>query len=155
MPRQLKYNQAIAKALISNADGIIEAIDKYLAKADDELSDVLADEGYADVEDSVKAINAMQEEIAETLQNQTDDLVEALAAEQDSGWAAAQKKVSEMLDGDDIAEQVQEAAADMFQTEVPKLATVYMQETDGDLVVDVIRQRTKAGLPHGANGWDS
>ena len=35
MPRQLKYNQAIAKALISNADGIIEAIDKYLAKADD------------------------------------------------------------------------------------------------------------------------
>ena len=92
MPRQLKYNQAIAKALISNADGIIEAIDKYLAKADDELSDVLADEGYADAEDSVKVINAMQEEIAETLQNQTDDLVEALAAEQDSGWAAAQKK---------------------------------------------------------------
>ena len=143
MPRQLKYNQAIAKALISNADGIIEAIDKYLAKADDELSDVLADEGYADAEDS---INAMQEEIAETLQNQTDDLVEALAAEQDSGWAAAQKKVSEMLDGDDIAEQVQEAAADMFQTEVPKLATVYMQETDGDLVVDVIRQRTKSWI---------
>lgn len=146
MPRQLKYNQAIAKALISNADGIIEAIDKYLAKADDELSDVLADEGYADAEDSVKVINAMQEEIAETLQNQTDDLVEALAAEQDSGWAAAQKKVSEMLDGDDIAEQVQEAAADMFQTEVPKLATVYMQETDGELVVDVIRQRTKSWI---------
>ena len=146
MPRQLKYNQAIAKALISNADGIIEAIDKYLAKADDELSDVLADEGYADAEDSVRVINAMQEEIAEALQNQTDDLVEALAAEQDSGWAAAQKKVSEMLDGDDIAEQVQEAAADMFQTEVPKLATVYMQETDGDLVVDVIRQRTKSWI---------
>ena len=146
MPKQLKYNQAIAKALISNADGIIEAIDKYLAKADDELSDVLADEGYADAEDSVKVINAMQEEIAETLQNQTDDLVEALAAEQDSGWAAAQKKVSEMLDGDDIADQVQEAAADMFQTEVPKLATVYMQETDGDLVVDVIRQRTKSWI---------
>lgn len=146
MPKQLKYNQAIAKALISNADGIIEAIDKYLAKADDELSDVLADEGYADAEDSVKVINTMQEEIAETLQNQTDGLVEALAAEQDSGWAAAQKKVSEMLDGDDIAEQVQEAAADMFQTEVPKLATVYIQETDGDLVVDVIRQRTKSWI---------
>ncbi len=146
MSRQLKYNQAIAKALISNADGIIEAIDKYLAKADDELSDVLADEGYADVEDSVKAINAMQEEIAETLQNQTDDLVETLAAAQDSDWATAQKKVSEMLDGDDIAEQVQETAADMFQTEVPKLAAVYMQETDGELVVDTIRERTKSWI---------
>ncbi len=146
MPRQLKYYQAIAKALISNADGIIEAIDQYLAKADDELTDVLADEGYAEAEDSVKAINAVQEEIAETLQNQTDDFVEALTAAQDSDWAAAQKKVSEMLDGDDIAEQVQEAAADMFQTEIPKLATVYMQETDGDLVVDVIRQRTKSWI---------
>ena len=146
MPGQLKYYQAIAKALISNADGIIEAIDQYLAKADDELTDVLADEGYAEAEDSVKAINVMQEEIAETLQNQTDDFVEALTAAQDSDWAAAQKKVSEMLDGDDIAEQVQEAAADMFQTEVPKLATVYMQETDGDLVVDVIRQRTKSWI---------
>lgn len=146
MPRQLKYYQAIAKALISNADGIIEALDQYLAKADDELSDTLADEGYADTEDTVKAINAMQEEIAETLQNQTDDFVEALAVAQDSDWAAAQKKVSEMLDGDDIAEQVQETAADMFQTEVPKLATVYMQETDGDLVVDMIRQRTKSWI---------
>lgn len=146
MPRQLNYYQAIAKALISNADGIIEAIDKYIAKADDELSDVLADEGYADAEDSVKVINAMQEEIAETLQNQTDDLVETLAAVQDSNWTAAQKKVTEMLDGDDIAEQVQETAADMFQTEVPKLATVYMQETDGDLVVDIIRQRTKSWI---------
>ncbi len=146
MLRQLKYYQAIAKALISNADGIIEAIDQYLAKADDELTDVLADEGYAEAEDSVKAINAVQEEIAETLQNQTDDFVEALTAAQDSDWAAAQKKVSEMLDGDDIAEQVQEATADMFQTEIPKLATVYMQETDGDLVVDVIRQRTKSWI---------
>lgn len=146
MPRQLKYYQAIAKALISNADGIIDAIDQYLAKADDELSEVLADEGYADAEDSVKAINAVQEEIAESLQNQTDDFVEVLASVQDSDWAAAQKKVSEMLDGDDIAEQVEETAADMFQTEVPKLATVYMQETDGDLVVEVIRQRTKSWI---------
>ncbi len=143
MPRQLKYYQAIAKALISNADGIIEAIDQYLAKADDELSDVLADEGYAEAEDSVKAINVVQEAIAEILQNQTDDFVEALEAAQDSDWEEVQKKVSEMLDGDDIAEQVQETATDMFQTEVLKLATVYMQETDGDLVVDVIRQRTK------------
>ena len=128
MPGQLKYYRVIAKALISNADGIIEAIDQYLAKADDELSDVLADEGYAEAEDSVKTINAVQEEIAEILQNQTDDFVEALEAAQDSDWEVAQKKVSEMLDGDDIAEQVQEAAADMLQTEIPKLATVYMQD---------------------------
>lgn len=146
VPGQLKYYRTIAKALISNADGIIDTIDRYLAKADDELSDVLAGEGYAEAEDSVKTINAVQEEIAEALQNQTDDFVGALEAAQDSDWTAAQKKVSEMLDGDDLAEQVQEAAADMFQIEIPKLATIYMQETDGDLVVDAVRQRTRSWI---------
>lgn len=146
MPEQLKYYQEIAKALISNADGIIDAIDGYLAKADDELSDTLADEGYAEAENTVKEINTVQAEIAETLQNQTDDFAEVLEAAQDSDWPAVQKKVSEMLDGDDIAEQVQETAVDMFRYEIPRLANIYMQETDGELVVDTIRQRTRSWI---------
>lgn len=137
------YYQAIAKALLSNADGIIGAIDQYLAKADDDLADSLTDEGYAEAEDTVDAINAMQDEVAETLQNQTDDFVTALETATGSGWAEAQRAVSEMMDGDDIAEQVEGAAADMLQTQIPKLASVYMQETDGELVVDIIRQRTQ------------
>lgn len=140
------YYQAIAKALLSNADGIIGAIDQYLAKADDDLTDSLADEGYAEAEDTVDAINAMQDEVAETLQNQTDDFVTALETATGSGWAEAQRAVSEMMDGDDIAEQVESAAADMLQTQIPKLATVYMQETDGELVVDIIRQRTQSWI---------
>lgn len=143
VPSQLKYYRAIAKALISNADGIIDAIDQYLAKADENLVDELADEGYAAAEDAVEAINTMQEEVAEALQNQTDDLVAVLEAVSGSEWAEAQRAVSDMLDGDDIAEQVEGAAVDMLQTEVPKLATVYMQETDGELVVASLRNRTQ------------
>ncbi len=146
VPGQSNYYKTVAKALISNAEGILDAIDHYLAKADDELSDVLAGEGYAEAEDSVEVINIMQEEIAETLQGQTEDFVEALEAAQDSGWTDAQESVSEMLAGDDIAGQVQETALVMFQTEVPKLAAVYMQETDGELVVDTIRERTKSWI---------
>lgn len=143
MSEKSNYYQAIAKALLSNADGIIGAIDQYLAKADDDLADSLTDEGYAEVEDTVDAINDMQDEVAETLQNQTDDFVTALETATGSGWAEAQRAVSEMMDGDDIAEQVEGAAADMLQTQIPKLASVYMQETDGELVVDIIRQRTQ------------
>jgi len=146
VPGQPNYYRAVAKALISNAGGIIGAIDQYLAKADEDLADSLTDEGYAEAKDSVEVINAMQEEIAETLQSQTDDFVEALEAAQDSDWTEAQEKVSEMLAGDDIAGQVQEAALAMFQTEIPKLAAVYMQETDGELVVDTIRERTKSWI---------
>ena len=143
MSEKSNYYQAIAKALLSNADGIIGAIDQYLAKADDNLADSLTDEGYAEAEDTVDAINAMQDEVAETLQNQTDDFVTALETATGSGWAEAQRAVSEMMDGDDIAEQVEGAVADMLQTQIPKLASVYMQETDGELVVDIIRQRTQ------------
>ncbi len=146
MSEQSKYYQMLAKAVMSNADGIIAAIDQYLAKADDDLVEALSDEGYAEAEDTVKAINTMQDEVAEILQSQTDDFVAALAAAAGSEWAEAQKTVSEMLDTDDIAEWVEGAATEMFQAEVPKLATVYMLETDGELVVDVIRQRTEGWI---------
>lgn len=146
MSEKSNYYQAIAKALLSNADGIIGAIDRYLAKADEDLADSLADEGYAGAEDTVDAINTMQDDVAETLQNQTDDFVAALETATGSGWPEAQRAVSEMMDGDDIAEQVEGTAADMLQTQIPKLASVYMQETDGGLVVNIIRQRTQSWI---------
>lgn len=146
MSEKSNYYQAIAKALLSNVDGIIGAIDQYLAKADEDLADSLANEGYAEAEDTVDAINTMQDEVAETLQNQTDDFVAILETAVGSGWPEAQRAVSEMMDGDDIAEQVEGTAADMFQTQIPKLATVYMQETDGELVVDIMRQRTQSWI---------
>lgn len=146
MPEQSKYYQMIAKAVISNADGIITAIDQYLAKADDDLADALTDEGYAEAEDTVKAINSLQEEVAEVLQNQTDDFVAALETAAGAEWAEAQETVSGILEKDDIAEWVAGAATEMFQAEVPKLATAYMLETDGELVVDVIRQRTQGWI---------
>ena len=146
MPGKSNYYQAIVKALLSNAGGIIEAIDRYLAKVDEDLVDSLADEGYAEAEDTVDAINAIQEEVAGTLRNQTENLVAVLAAASGSEWSEAKKAVSEMLEEDDIAERVESAAADMLQTQIPKLSTVYMQETDGELVVDTIRQRTESWI---------
>lgn len=43
--------------------------------------------------------------------------------------------VSDMIDEDDIAEQVTEAANAMYELNIPKLATVYIQESDGELVL--------------------
>lgn len=146
MPEPSKYYQMIAKAILSNADGIIDAIDQYLAKADENLADTLTAEGYAEAEDTVETINSMQEEIAEVLQNQTEDFMAAVKDVPDSDWEEARRRVSEMLDGDDIAGQVEGAAADMLRTEVPKLATVYLQESDGGLSIDTIRQRTESWI---------
>ena len=47
-----------------------------------------------------------------------------------------------MLDMDDIAEQVEEAATDMLDVEVPNLAAAYIKETEADMVIDTLRRRT-------------
>lgn len=144
MREQALCYQMIAKAIISNADGILDAIDRYLAKADDGLADTLEEEGFAEAEETVKAINSLQEDVAEALQSQTEAFVAALEDAPEGDWEEVQKNVAGMLEDDDIAERIGEAAAAMFEAEVPKLATVYMKETDGELVVDAIRKRTES-----------
>lgn len=144
MREQALCYQMIAKAIISNADGILDAIDRYLAKADDDLADTLEEEGFAEAEETVKAINSLQEDVAEALQSQTEEFVAALEDAPEGDWEEAQKNVAGMLEDDDIAERIGEAAVAMFEAEVPKLATVYMKETDGELVVEAIRKRTES-----------
>lgn len=141
MADKSKYYQMVAEAIIAHADPIYDAIDRYLAKADEDLEDELKEEGYAEPKDTVSEMNSLEEEIADILHSQTTALVTALKAA-DGDWDAAQENVSDMIDEDDIAEQVTEVANAMYELNIPKLATVYIQESDGELVVDTLRQRT-------------
>lgn len=140
MLEQQPYYKMVARAVISNADGIVRAIDGYIAKADEELSETLETEGFAEAEETVGEINSMQEKIADILRSQTEELLAVLTAA--SGWDEAREKLSEMLDMDDIAQQVEEVAADMLDVEIQKLATAYIKETEADMVIDTLRQRT-------------
>mgnify|MGYP000629925822 FL=1 len=109
MADKSKYYQMVAEAIIANADPIYDAIDRYLAKADEDLEDELKEEGYAEPKDTVSEINSLEEEIADILHSQTTALVTALKAA-DGDWDAAQENVSDMIDEDDIAEQVTESS---------------------------------------------
>lgn len=144
MLEQPLYYKMIADAVISNADGILGAIDRYLAKADEDMADTLADEGFVEAEETVEAINSLQEDVAEALQDQTEAFVAALEDAPEGGWEKAQGNVAEMLEDDDIAERIEGAAMAMLESEVPKLATIYMKEAEGELVVDAIRKRTES-----------
>ena len=90
--QQPRYYHMIAKAVISNAKGIISAIDCYIAKADEELTQTLIEEGFAEAEETVEQINSLQDKIADILHSQTDELLMALAAA--SGWKEAKKSIS-------------------------------------------------------------
>lgn len=141
MADKSKYHMMVAKAIIARADPICDAIDRYLAKADEDLADELNEEGYAEPKDTVSDINSLEKEVADILHSQTAALVTALKAAEDD-WDRAQENVNDMLDDDDIAVQVEDAAEAMYEVCVPKLASVYIKESDGELAVSKLRKRT-------------
>jgi hypothetical protein len=140
------YYAAVARAVLSNADGIINAIDRYIAKADDDLEETLSEEGYANPKETVNAVNSIQEEMADILSAQTAAFAAAVAAAKSDDWKDTKKKVQEMLEEDDTAQQVAEVSLDMMEEEIPALANVYMKETDGELEVSTLRKRTRAWM---------
>lgn len=134
----------IAKAVMANADELLSALNEYIEKADDALEKTLKTEGYANPRESVEAINDFQEEVAALLEEQTKDLAntleEAEAASDNSD--ELQRRINVMLEDDTMQEDISELAVAMYEDIVPPLSTVYIQETEGDMVVETLRERT-------------
>lgn len=129
---------SIAKAMICNADFILSAIDRYIQKADDDLKDTLENNGFVNAAGTVVTVNALEEQIADALEEQTDKLSDVISSSTDGNWDTVNESVNNMLSEDDIAETVAEAAEDMYTVNVPELATIYLQNTDPDLVVEEV-----------------
>lgn len=134
----------IAKAIISNADGILDAIDRYLAKADEDLADTLKGEGYAEPDNTVSTVNSLEDEVVDALDNQTKGLLQLLdeAEKNNVDLDTLQKLIMAFLAADTIQFDIAYSAEKMYEVEIPKLANVYMEESEGNLVVETIRERT-------------
>lgn len=96
--------QKIAKALIRNADEIVAAIDRYIAKKDEDLKKTLKTEGYADPDGTVGAINDLEEAVAGILADQQQDLLNTLKEAEEAGDTGEQlkKRIDTMLENDSI-----------------------------------------------------
>lgn len=138
----------LAKAIISNADGLYNAIDLYLAKVDKDLRNTIDAEGFAEPEHTVSVAISLENQIAAALDAQTEGLVETLnrAEEDDVTPKELKAKVSALLAADAIASDIEQTTLDMFEIEIPQLANVYMEESDGELVVDALRKRTSSWM---------
>lgn len=138
----------IAKAILKNADGIIDAIDRYLAKADDDLEKNLKEEGYAEPKGTVATVNSLEEEIADILHSQTDEILETLQEADNEGadMDEVRRRISAFLETDVIADEIEDSSLAMYEFQVPQLATVYMEETDGELVIETVRERTSSWI---------
>lgn len=57
---------------------LAEAIDRYLAKADEDLEELLAEEGFTDAAGAVAAINRLEDAVVERTQGHIDDILEMI-----------------------------------------------------------------------------
>lgn len=123
-----------------NCSGLLEAIDKYLAKSDDDLQEKLSSAGYTDVKESVKRANNLEDDIYAILDEQSADIVEKLV------YAGSLEKALDMTDELIEDGQTRKKLIELFETfysnHVLQLAESYLKETEGDMVISQIRQRT-------------
>lgn len=120
---------------------LIKAIDAYIAKQDDDISDSLDDEGYVD---------------ADWTMEQAQDLEDNLAAAMnvDTGIIAEQLEQSESLEdfivrtwevyqtASALADDIQEVVHGKLTGVLSKLVTDYLHQSDMELMASVLRART-------------
>ncbi len=120
---------------------LIKAIDTYLAKADDDLAEQLAAEGYANAAASVESINRMEEVVTALLMSNADDLLAKLDSAVDletffaDNWPEIQEDTA-------LAQQLYDAFYGEFSETMPQYVEAYVQQTDAAIVVTQLTQRT-------------
>ena len=123
---------------------LIRAIDRYIKKADEDLSALLENAGFANPKDSVESVSGLEDELAGILSDQTKSIAgEIIAA---GSLEAAVRSVEEFFIDDETRRRLIDALRRFYEDNVPTLSTVYLQQAEDDMVVSQIRKRTAAWI---------
>lgn len=130
------------KCIIKGYDcsNLLKAIDSYIAKVDDSLSKELARAGYVDTDASVSDASELEDDLADTLTEQTSRLVEVLAGV--TTLEAAEKILEDFFKNDTSKEDMKQLFMDFYEDHVLDHANAYIRESSGDMVVTQLRKRT-------------
>ena len=124
---------------------LIKAIDAYIAKADGDLEEALAEAGFADPEGAAERIRSLEEQVAEALLNETDYLLSKLNDSVDlleffrDAWP-------DIKFGDTITQDLFQVFWEEFTDYMTPLASTYIKRTDGELVVEAVSKRTSGWI---------
>ncbi len=131
-----------------NCAPLIKAIDAYIAKADDDLADELANEGYCKSKKTVKVINELEEEIAGELTAETDYILSEVekAVDLDSFAEDIWPKVKL---NDELRGKLATVFKEQFSAFVPEFAGYYLAGLDKGLKIINVSKRTTAWV----EGW--
>lgn len=123
-------------------EGLIKAIDRYLAKADDDLADELSDEGRAIPEDSVSMVNEMEDGIAAALVAETDYFIKKIKAQKS---VEALMDVFEEIKANDVyCDEIAAVANEALKKYIPKMVVSYTKTVDAGIKITAVSKRTTA-----------
>ena len=126
---------------------LLESINAYIAKADDNLSEELANAGYVDAKDSVNNASGLEDDLSNILTDQTARIAEAL--EGVTTLASAEKILDAFFDDDSAKDEIRKLFSNFYMEHVLGCADSYIRESSGDLVVTQLRKRTSVWI----NDW--
>lgn len=124
---------------------LIKAIDAYIAKADEKLSDALEDAGFAEPKETVKHAEKLETMLAAVFTQQSADFGDMLNKAKENGIGVEEVISVQLPDfkaNDPTGDKLFRIFFEDFSEYIPELANVYMSQLDSELVVDEISQKT-------------
>lgn len=120
---------------------LVKAIENYLAKAEESLADILKKEGYIKSKKTLKYIESIEEEITKALLEQRDDILEKLEKSLDIKTFVGELWES-IKENDVLKLQIATIFQDKLQKFVPEFVNYYIQQTDRQLQLKQVSQKT-------------
>jgi len=126
-----------------NCDGLLNAINAYIAKADKDLADTLDGEGFASSAESVELAARLEDDIADALKSEDVRIVSAakdavdLESFASDVWPDIRAK-------DDLRYNVMNVVQEQLSDFVPKLISTYIAQTDKRVGLTQISAKTTA-----------
>lgn len=122
---------------------LMDAIDRYIQKADDNLEEQLGSEGYEHPKDTVDTIKEIEEQVAAALKDETGRFLEAIA-KATTLEVFAENIWPQVKDSDNLAEALMAIFRDQFSTFMPQYVDYYIAQTDRNLKCEQVSKRTTA-----------
>lgn len=119
---------------------LIDAIDRYIQKVDDDLESMLEDEGRVLPEETVKSINAIEDVIALALIAETDYFVEEIKKRKN--LKELMKVLDEIKAKDIYCDEIKAAVSEQLHDIVPPLVKQYVKIVDKEIEINSISRRT-------------
>ena len=127
-----------------NCKSLINAINRYIIKADDNLEKLLEEEGRVESKKTVKYISAIERETAEALVAETEYFISEI--EKCDNLEQAEKIFKKIKNNDFCLEKLKPVFKEKFASLIKLSAKGYIKKTDGELTISKLSKRTVAWI---------